>query len=476
MSSVHCSVKGCAGELYDGGTCLLHLPEKLWSSYLNTQASPPSFPTMRGVLVNNRDRLVDLLYNVSTGGQLMDFTGACFEVNAPFAHMTFGRALFDNARFSRRADFTAAAAGEISFTGTSFHDELVLADATFDGRVTIRDCTVRGKLDATRARFQKPVAWRSLQAGAVVMDSAVFEARVDIAAATDTLSFAGAQFGSGVTLRLSRGEVVLDGAVLDGPSLITGDSGGVPRVRSLADVDVSTLSVHGGDLSECTFSSVHNLDKIRLSEVIFGEPGRFRTKRRVIAEEAQWRTDPGTAEHPRVIAGVYRSLRKAVEDTKDEPGAADFYFGEMEMRRAARRRDGWSPRALGDYVLLTLYWLLSGYGLRGWRALTALVVMLAVGAVLLAAVGFSAPRATFEPTQVTPWGTLIYQESVPPDHSFVVELPRAIRMAGQSVLSLLTPPAQQLTPGGDWIVLLLRFLGPVLVGLLILAVRNKVKR
>lgn len=33
---------------------------------------------------------------------------------------------------------------------------------------------------------------------------------------------------------------------------------------------------------------------------------------------------------------VYRVLRKAFEDGKDEPVAADFYCGEMEMRRHER--------------------------------------------------------------------------------------------------------------------------------------------
>jgi hypothetical protein len=32
------------------------------------------------------------------------------------------------------------------------------------------------------------------------------------------------------------------------------------------------------------------------------------------------------------IAGLYRALRKGREDARDEPGAADFYYGEMEMR------------------------------------------------------------------------------------------------------------------------------------------------
>lgn len=57
-------------------------------------------------------------------------------------------------------------------------------------------------------------------------------------------------------------------------------------------------------------------------------------------------------------ARYYRALRKSYEDSRNEPGSADFYYGEMEMRRA----DPGSPRA--ERGLLTAYWALSGYGLR----------------------------------------------------------------------------------------------------------------
>jgi hypothetical protein len=36
---------------------------------------------------------------------------------------------------------------------------------------------------------------------------------------------------------------------------------------------------------------------------------------------------------PAQLALVYRALRKALEDGANAPGAADFYYGEMEMRR-----------------------------------------------------------------------------------------------------------------------------------------------
>jgi hypothetical protein len=69
-------------------------------------------------------------------------------------------------------------------------------------------------------------------------------------------------------------------------------------------------------------------------------------------------------------------LRKGRQDAKDEPGAADFYYGEMEMRRHARgsasNRRRASSRGRVERGILTAYWLVSGYGLRAWRALAGL--------------------------------------------------------------------------------------------------------
>lgn len=74
------------------------------------------------------------------------------------------------------------------------------------------------------------------------------------------------------------------------------------------------------------------------------------------------------------IVGLYRRLRKVFEDGKDEPGAADFYYGEMEMRRK-------SAMPLGERALLHAYWALSDYGLRASRALSWLALAM-IGTVL----------------------------------------------------------------------------------------------
>lgn len=66
------------------------------------------------------------------------------------------------------------------------------------------------------------------------------------------------------------------------------------------------------------------------------------------------------------MAASYRQLRKAFEDGKNEPGAADFYYGECEMRRHDH-----TGSAKGERRLLWAYWLLSGYASRAFTWLLA---------------------------------------------------------------------------------------------------------
>jgi hypothetical protein len=56
---------------------------------------------------------------------------------------------------------------------------------------------------------------------------------------------------------------------------------------------------------------------------------------------------------------------------KNEPGAADFYYGEMEMRRYA------TDSRSGERWIIKLYELISGYGLRASRAFISILVLIA---------------------------------------------------------------------------------------------------
>jgi hypothetical protein len=252
------------------------------------------------------------------------------------------------------------------------------------------------------------------------------------------------------------------------------------------------------DLAQCRFAGAHNLDKLRFEgEIRFAAaPARLPWDwRQVLAEERVWRADrsdrwaapdwwpawlhlPYRTEWPEVveptqIAGLYRALRKAREDAKDEPGAADFYYGEMEMRRHARRgRTGEGSRGRVERGLLTAYWLASGYGLRAWRALTALAVVLIAFAGLLVLGGYqpetaglaagSAPTTTAPPSPST---------SVA-DRSMV----GALLYGARVIIGLNPTPAPVLTRFGEVLLITVRVLGPLLLGLALLALRGRVKR
>jgi hypothetical protein len=104
-------------------------------------------------------------------------------------------------------------------------------------------------------------------------------------------------------------------------------------------------------------------------------------------------------------------------------------------------------------TILTVYWLISGYGLRGWRALASLVVTLVALTLLLDYTG-THPH--------------------PP-------LAAALFYSAETTLSLAgaTPADSQavhLILPGEVIRILLRLLGPLLIGLAILSVRNRIKR
>jgi len=149
---------------------------------------------------------------------------------------------------------------------------------------------------------------------------------------------------------------------------------------------------------------------------------------------------------PERLAVLYRQLRKALEDAKNEPGAADFYYGEMEMRRHARS----TPRS--ERLILAAYWAISGYGLRATRAFIALAVLIAGSAAVLQYAGF-------------PGHTPAYLDS--------------LLYAAGSMLSLdltIGHLPVVLTHWGDAIRVLLRIAGPVLLGLAALALRGRVKR
>ncbi len=278
------------------------------------------------------------------------------------------------------------------------------------------------------------------------------------------------------------------------------------KVLSLTGVDAAQLLLADVDLSRCRFAGAHHLDQIRREGVWrFGGPPpgvrwrygtpRWWSRRMVLGEERAWRSsssspsaarrgwsipgeDLGEAPGPVTLTSLYRQLRKSFEDAKDEPGAADFYYGEMEMRR----HSAGLPR--GERVLLHLYWVFSGYGMRASRALVWLGAAVATTVVLMMGIGLpdTSPRqlaiGTVPPvgSRITlPIGTQEPELTLPFGDRFTAErLDRSLRVVLNSVV--FRSSGQDLTAWGTYTEMAARFTEPVLLGLAALAVRGRLKR
>lgn len=453
------------------------------------------------------------------------FSSAQFIGAAGFDHAQFtGAAWFIDAQFKDAAGFDHA-----QFTGTAW-----FSGAQFIGAAGFSGTRLAGAGEFSGARFETATSLGPLAAASLSVDRAVFVGPVMIEAAANAVSCRDTTWSAGVTLRLRYAEVDLERATFTVPSFVTGSdqpfepSVGpldeseirnhvlhkgddppdlwVPTLTSLRGSDSANLSVTDVDLSHCRFAGARLLDEVRLEgRCVFDHPPQgFHTSwawppiwrwsnRQSLAEERTWRTttrkyarwskarssEPAEV-GPERLAGLYRQLRKAQEDAKNEPGAADFYYGEMEMRRHSIT----TPAA--ERTILWLYWLLSGYGLRAVRALAALGILAVITTTALTAWGLaaSAPPQNLTGIITSSAGnrarinaTLNTATPQLPSAGQRWTAPRA-RTALEVTLDSIVFRAtdQPLTTAGIWTTDIARILGPVLLALALLAVRNRVKR
>ncbi|MFE9941890.1 pentapeptide repeat-containing protein [Streptomyces hirsutus] len=429
---------------------------------------------------------------------------------AMFKGMTCGDAYFSGVRVCGVASFDGAdIGGDMPFAEAHF-----AAEATFDGAAVGGDLSFSGARLEAGVGFRRAVFRRTARIGPLVcpgtvdFSDAVFEAAVTLEAAAREVRCRRTRWASTAALRLRYAGVNLSDAVVEFPVTVVGrprpffsPEGEViaepgltddrVRVTSVKGVDAAYLVLADVDLTGCLFVETVHLDQLRLEgRCILSPPpvGLRWIRRRTLAEEHHWRATrygdgwmpapPGVETHePAVLAPVYRQLRKALEDGRNEPGAADFYYGEMEMRR----HDATASR--GERTLLRMYWALSGYGLRAVRALAWLV--LAMTATVLAMMLWGLPQAdpdpvsagttndhrvaltTRKPAPVNPEGPYTRRLST-------ARFEKSVRVVVNSVI--FRASGQDLTTTGTYVEMTARLVEPALLGLAILAVRSRVKR
>ncbi|WP_331732431.1 pentapeptide repeat-containing protein (plasmid) [Streptomyces avidinii] len=444
-----------------------------------------------------------------------------------------GRAWFGEAQFSSDAWFSRARfAGDAQFGEAQFSGDAGFRRAQFSGDAGFSGAQFSGDARFAEARFAVLSWFGPVVCGrGVDLSGAVFEVPVTLEIAAREVLCVRARWESTATVRLRHASVDLSQAVLSFPVAVTAyptrfttgtgpvdegmlaGSGGV-RVASVQDVDAAHLVLTDTDLADCLFTGAFHLDQLRLEGRCTFAPaptGWHRrgiwpvrwTHRRTLAEEHHWRAQsagqpapaPGQPPSPRAwrtgphhpdtdltpdpedVVATYRQLRKAFEDGKNEPGAADFYYGEMEMRRHDP-----TGTPSGERGLLHGYWLLSGYGLRASRALGWLAAAMLVTIILLMGFGIpnDSPKQMATGTVPSGGGKVAFvidkaDPQNPTGNRFTSKrFDKALSLTLNSVV--FRSSGQDLTTAGTYIEMTSRLLEPALLALAVLAVRGRIKR
>ncbi|MFJ4808190.1 pentapeptide repeat-containing protein [Streptomyces longwoodensis] len=424
------------------------------------------------------------------------FTGSVFGAggSAVFAGAQFGNtAGFNNVTFNGEALFSAATCmGSISFKSSHFSDLL-------HGPLSAK------YVNLGYAHFERAVRFE-VTAKNLGLSRANFSAAAAFNVRFATVYLTDVHLRSPLTIASYQGQFKFNDLQLPDPEV--GELSPLGKVTELAGVDAALLVLNDVDLSQCSFTGAYHLDQVTLEgECRFATPParvqwglsalpfRWWTRRKTLSDEVYWRsicpkkeldkkgwtmpsqgeTAPPSAQN---VAAIYRQLRKAFEDGANEPGAADFYYGEMEMRR----RNKASSRS--ERGLLHAYWALSGFGLRASRAITWLLI--AMTATIFLMTGWGLPS---QPARQTATGIV----SAPGrETTLVIEVPRynlnlpferrwtpnRFERSGRVVVNsvVFRSSGQGLTPIGVWIEMISRFTEPILLGLAILAIRGRIKR
>ncbi|MFF5157970.1 pentapeptide repeat-containing protein [Streptomyces sp. NPDC000348] len=504
---------GCRGiHVGDHTACLAHLNKADRTAHLEA-LSPGADIDYRGTPFTTEllHQLLATLCDYSTTGQphigVARFDEASFVGVAQFNEATFsGNAGFDRASFFGDAGFNGVSfAGNAGFGGASFSSDVCFGEARF----------------TSASRLGPLVCGKR-----VVLDAAVFQQPVTFEIAARRIRCARTRWASTATLHLRYAELDLRDAVFEYPVLVaarptpfalpspgrvspeTELSGLEPGVRlaSVGGVDAAHLALHDIDLSKCRFAGAIHLDQLRVdgwctfATTPTGWSWRFPwrwSRRNTLTEEHHrrvraarhpdrattlgWASPPQDAPDlkPAAVAALYRQLRKSLEDGKNEPDAADFYYGECEMRRHD------ATRPWGERALLKIYWALSGYGLRATRALTWLVAAMAVTIAVMTLWGLPAddPKPTITGRQVSVGQQAILTTDTPDpvnptgpltERITTERFEKSLRVVINSVV--FRSSGQDLTTTGTYTEMTSRLAEPVLLGLAILAVRSRIKR
>ena len=256
-------------------------------------------------------------------------------------------------------------------------------------------------------------------------------------------------------------------------------------------------------LDRCLFEAATGLEEMQLTGESFARRSKFATRGRVVLVEDpafarsllsdRGVTLPASAEpvldgrreaSEARMAQLYRSLRTDLEDSRDSAGASDFYFAEMQMRRA-------NPAAgTFERTLLHAYRIFGGYGVRPLAPAFWLATLLVVASLSATALGAvhtstaSAPRIEVAPhdcrVRLSGSARGVSCERLQGNRRLPAIRYRAQRrqvalIVASSTFGFTRALDARLEPPGQVIIILVRLLGAVLLALVALGLRSAVR-
>jgi uncharacterized protein YjbI with pentapeptide repeats len=381
---------------------------------------------------------------------LMDLAG-CSIAALEVTDTTFVHLALDNAEIARASLSSIVVEGHASLRAAKLAGPLLIADAELAGSLTLngvaaaQDVTLRGvHLVDALGIFRARVKWNLYLTdvtGARIVD--LRELRVDGAAdldgSADEVDMSNSTIVGALRLRaqaslvrlvattlMSRGEVECYGAsdhicalhlrAVEPRERLLIAGRDRTSVVDLRRARCDGIRLQAVALDRCLFDAATGLEEMRLTGESFARRARKPARGRVVlAEDPDFdrdllpsRADKLAPEADAVLeqrretsasqmAQRYRSLRKGLEDSKDSAGASEFYFAEMQMRRA-------DPGASAfERALLWTYRVFGGYGVRPLAPAVWLAILLVVGAAGTTALGavnrFSTPAQRIELAQ-----------------------------------------------------------------------------
>src|SRR5215203_3210769 len=391
-----------------------------------------------------------------------------FEELADFSDATFKeRAVFSRAAFKKMAHFDRSTfEGEANFLNGTFEGLATFHDAIFKESATFSDATFKELATFHGAIFEGQAILESDRKA--IFGYATFKGKADFSRATfEEVSFEDVTFEE---------EAYLDRTTFKREAYFRG-----PETFSrVADFQFARIekpelfSFHRGRLRPSWFINV-DPRRFDFTEVQWpGQPGGPKVTLDDEIRSLQNRNIQASYNPYILLAQACRRLSANAEDNHEYPIANEFHYWSMDAvrkgswnhlkslnLRALLKKETWHD--IGEHLdlITTLYWALSGYGVRATRAFWILFAIWLMFAALYFLLVKSSPFWVFAAPDI--WQGIDYARQ-----AAVYSLSALVRLNPR-------PQSEEL----NWFQTLVTvegILGPLQIGLLLLAIRRKVMR